>query len=115
MMTETVQKFELTHAERDILFSIIWDTGDVSFCGVHLLHYEVAVISFEIVKDDRYFSYTWFDFEFQVERFVCWTSVLACEMAVISYFWIGAIFYFLFTYPAVCSFFIGYFVLFFHC
>ena len=49
---------------------------------------------FEIVNDDRYFSYAWFDFEFQVAGFVCWTSVLACEMAVISYFWIGAIFYF---------------------
>ena len=53
---------------------------------MNLLHYEVAVLSFEIVKDYRYFSYAWFDFEFQVARFVCWTSVLTCKMTVISYF-----------------------------
>ena len=80
--------YELTHAERDVFFCIIWDTGNVSFCGVTLLHNEVSVISFEIVKDYRYLSYAWFDFEFQVARFVCWTSVLTCEMTVISYFWI---------------------------
>ena len=81
---------------------------------MNLLHYEVAVISFEIVKDDRYFSYAWFDFEFQVAGFVCWTSVLACEMAVISDLWIGFKIAF-FAYPTVCGVFIGYAVLFFHC
>ena len=53
------------------------------------MHYEVAVMSFEIVKDDRYFSYAWFDFEFhKFARFVCRTSVLTCEISAISYFWI---------------------------
>ena len=65
----------------------------------------MAVISFEIVKYNRDFSFAWFYSEFKVAILVCGTSVFTLAMAVVSYFWIVFIItQFLFTYPAMYGF-----------
>ena len=48
----------------------------------------MAVISFEIMENNRYGCYPWFYSKFYVADFVGWTSVLAQDMTVISDFWI---------------------------
>ena len=38
--------------------------GMLPFFSVNFEHYKVAVISFQVVKYIKYFSFVWFNFEF---------------------------------------------------
>ena len=92
------------YAEGDILFCVVCDAGDVAFCIVNFLHYEMAVVS------QWDFCLAWFYFEFKVAGFVCCTSVFTCEMTMVSYFW-NVFCYFLFAYPTFGGFLIVFNVL----
>ena len=48
----------------------------------------MAVISFEIMENNRYGCYPWFYSKFYIADFVGWTYVLAQDMTVISNLWI---------------------------
>ena len=61
----------------------------------------MAVISFEIMENNRYGCYPWFYSKFGVADFVRWTSVLAQDMAVISNLWIFFIVEFFLADPAL--------------
>ena len=59
---------------------------------MYFLHYEVAVIPFEVVKDYRDLSLACFEFQFVVAGFMRCTFVYACEVTVGFYF-VGGYFF----------------------
>ena len=46
------------------IFLNCWQCNWCFLCTVYFLHYEMAVIAFDVVKYHRYFSFAWFYFEF---------------------------------------------------
>ena len=90
---KTVHEFKLTKTEGDIFFIVVCSAGYVAFGFMYLLHYEVAVISTQIVMYHRDFCLACFDFEFN-------SDLLPLEVFC----------YFLFAYPTFGGFLIIYLV-----
>ena len=53
-MKGAVDESELADAERDVLLGVVGDAGDLSFSLCDSLHDEMAVVTPQVVKDNRY-------------------------------------------------------------